>query len=365
MELNRMTTIGDFRNIIKHIQHSTRYTGMDADGDPMYDKTAKMPVITAHGTVKLHGTNAGVSYHKGELYAQSKKNIITPDKDNAGFASFVELNKNLFITYMHLIWNMYDINTNENIITIMGEWAGGSIQKNVAINELPKQFYIFGVKIKPIYDKVLSDEGVKPVITTNNPSYWLEDFDIMNHQYINDNNIYTVEQFDTFDIDIDFNEPLLSQNKMIAMMEEVEKECPVGKFFNINGTGEGIVFSFKYKGSTYRWKVKGDKYAGKSKVKKLKPVDEGKLRKKMEIVNQVTPNWRLVQMYDETFDVINGGVGDIKMTGDYLRALIKDVWKEENDIIAEAGLTSKDINSRISKVGREYFMNRLDEEAGL
>ena len=90
MELNRMTTIGDFRNIIKHIQHSTRYTGMDADGDPMYDKTAKMPVITAHGTVKLHGTNAGVSYHKGELYAQSKKNIITPHKDNAGFASFVE-----------------------------------------------------------------------------------------------------------------------------------------------------------------------------------------------------------------------------------------------------------------------------------
>ena len=33
-------------------------------------------------------------------------------------------------------------------ITIFGEWAGKGIQKKVAISELPKAFYMFGVHIK-------------------------------------------------------------------------------------------------------------------------------------------------------------------------------------------------------------------------
>ena len=35
--------------------------------------------------------------------------------------------------------------------------------------------------------------------------------------------------------------PKLSQNKLIEITEEVERQCPVGKYFNQTGIGEGVV----------------------------------------------------------------------------------------------------------------------------
>lgn len=347
--LNKMTSIGQFRQAVKSIQHQARFTGFDENGDPIYDNLLKMPVLKANGTVKIHGTNAGVSFHKGKLYAQKKKSIITPNNDNAGFASYMESKRDFFLSVMNEIITTFNIDPNENIITILGEWAGKGIQKNVAVNEIEKSFFAVGVKIKPLNEEIAS--------------YWLDDFGGLKQSP--DHKFFVINQFKMFSLDIDFNEPLLSQNKMLEMVLEVEKECPVGKHFGISGTGEGIVFTCQFNDNRYIWKVKGDKHAGKSKVKKLKKVDDEKLQKIIDIVDQVTPEWRLVQIYDEVFDVVNGGVGDVKGTGDYLRALIKDVWKEENDLIEDAGLTNKDVNAKISAVGRKYFMNRLNEEVGL
>ena len=343
-KLNRMATIGSFRQVIKHVQHMARYIGQDEDGEPIYDRTAKLPVININGTVKIHGTNAGVSFHKSNLYAQSKKNIITPEKDNAGFASFMELKRDIFLSLINQIKSVDEINTDENIITIFGEWAGKGVQGVVAIKDIEKTFFIFGVKVKPLDEE--------------KTSYWL-DHDILKSSP--ENRIYNINDFKRFDIEVDFGNPLLSQNKMIEMVLEVEKECPVGKFFGISGLGEGIVFTFWFKGNKHVFKAKGDKHSGKSKVKKLKPVDNVKLQKIIDIVNQVTQNWRLVQMYDEVFDVVNGGKGDIKKTGDFIRLVIKDIIKEELDIILDANLIPKDINKQVSNISRKWFMDKLDD----
>ena len=68
----------------------------------------------------------------------------------------------------------------------------------------------------------------------------------------------------------------LSQNKFIELVEEVEKECPVSKQFNVSGIGEGIVWTTEYKGETYRFKTKGEKHSV-SKVKTVVPIDIEKI----------------------------------------------------------------------------------------
>jgi len=301
--------------------------------------------------VKGHGTCAGLSMFNDVIYCQSKKNVITVKKDNAGFAAFVEKRMNIIEDAFNEIKHLNpEIDFNENIVTIMGEFVGCGIQKGVAVSQLDKKMLIFGIKVKPIDDEI--------------PSYWIE-HDIFHHKTLNEFGIYNIKQFGEFELDIDFNDPLLYYNKMIKMMEGVEKECPIGKYFGVSDLGEGIVFKTSFKGNDFQFKIKGILHVGKSKIKVQKKVDDVKLQKIIDVVDQVTPQWRLVQIFDEVFDVLNGGEGDIKGTGDFLRALISDVWKEETDIIIENDLTSKDVNARISKVGRNYFMNRLDEDVGL
>jgi hypothetical protein len=57
-----------------------------------------LPTLRFTGTIKLHGTNAGIGYNnKDGVWCQSRSNIITPKNDNAGCASFVESNKDYFI----------------------------------------------------------------------------------------------------------------------------------------------------------------------------------------------------------------------------------------------------------------------------
>ena len=90
-------SIEQFRNIVADINRTYNFVGLDENGEAIYDPARPKPVLTFKGTVKLHGTNAGVSFNMLEgMWAQSRENIITPEKDNAGFAFFVETNRGAF-----------------------------------------------------------------------------------------------------------------------------------------------------------------------------------------------------------------------------------------------------------------------------
>jgi hypothetical protein len=342
----RMQSIKQFRNAIYNITKAARFDGFDENEEPIYNLNI-LPILKAQGTVKLHGTNASVCYNAEDgLWVQSKKNIITPEKDNAGFAFFVESKRLSFIELCQIAFTNSAIDHNNNTATIYGEWAGTGIQKNVGISQVEKSFYIFGIKISPFDDE--------------QDSYWVDShlFDLSKEKHI-----YHIKDFETFEVEIDYNTPLLSNNKMVAMVDNVEKECPVARQLGFFGIGEGIVFETSYKNKIYRWKMKGEKHAGKSKVKKAQKVDDKKLQAIIDVVEKVTPEWRLEQMYQETFDTLNGGKGDIKKTGDYLRLVIKDILKEDIDIISGAGLTPKDINSSIARKSKRWLMKKLDEES--
>ena len=339
-----------FRNVVKSVCERTSYIGNDDDGKAMYDPSIKKPVIIVKGTVKLHGTNAGVSYNNTHgMWAQSKEDIITIEKDNAAFAFHAHTNKDFYVKSLKEFAEKHNVDLDKYSITVYGEWAGQGIQKGTAINNISKSLFVFGVKI--------AEPGNEEF-----ESYWINSEDF---QIDEDNNIYSIYDFETYEIEIDFSRPDIAQNKMIEIMLEVEKECPVAKKLGHEGIGEGNVWSFEFKDKTYRFKVKGEKHAGKSKIKKLKVVDSAKINKIHEVANEVTPAWRLDQMITESCDLNNGGSIDRAKLGDYLRMVIKDVMKEDIDIIADAGLEPKEVNKYISQVARDYFFERERNDLGV
>ena len=349
-KLIKYPSTGQYRNVVKSVLERNSFVGLDDDGNAIYDPSIKKPVLTAKGTVKIHGTNAGVSYNNAHgMWAQSKGNIITVDKDNAAFAFHAHSNEDFYVRSLKAFAEEHDVDLDVNTITVYGEWAGTGIQKGMGITHHPKSLFVFGVKVS-----IPGDEEFK--------SYWINASDFPVDP---ENNIYNIYDFETYEMEIDFSRPDLAQNKMIEIMLEVERECPVAREFSHIGIGEGNVWTIEFKGEVYRFKVKGEKHAGKSKVKKLKKVDSVKINKIHDVAEKVTVNWRLEQMLTETFDLINGGSIDRTKLGDYLRAVIKDVMKEDLDIIVDAGLEPKDVNKYISQIARDYFFERERNDLGV
>jgi len=335
-------SIESFRHTIKHVNDCAQYKGLDEDGNAIIDVLASAPTIEFTGTVKLHGTNAGIAWDGTELWAQSRKNVITPEKDNAGFAFFVRSNKSMFITMMKYIKQEYNI-ADGNTIVVYGEWCGKGIQKGVAINALDKMFVVFKIKIAtPSYADA---------------NYWLtyNSMDIIGsvtqeHNYMYKSRMYFIDQFPTYKTTIDFNHPELVQDKLIDLTMAVEAECPVGKYFGVSGVGEGIVWS----AGDRIFKVKGEKHSV-TKVKKLASVDIEKVNSINEFVEYAITDKRLEQAIQEVF-TSQGLEPSKKGISAFLSWVSKDVIKEEIDTLASNGLEPKEVNGAISKRAVKWFM---------
>ena len=82
-----------FRNVVTNVNHMATFSGLDENGDAIYDGTKSKPVLVFKGTVKLHGTNAGVCYNDTDcIYVQSRNNAFGLDKGEShmGFTFFVK-----------------------------------------------------------------------------------------------------------------------------------------------------------------------------------------------------------------------------------------------------------------------------------
>ena len=337
----QMPKIPQFRNVIKTVTNLCRWEGEDEDGNPIYNDDI-LPTLTAHGSVKLHGTCASVCYNTfNGLWTQSKNQIITPIKDNAGFSFFATKQQDFLFYLMMRVKNIHSVNTIKNTISIFGEWAGKGIQAGVAITQLERKFFIFGIKISP------HDE--------EKAAYWVTS-DIFG-EFEPEGDIFHIKNFKTFEVDIDFSDTKIAEEEFEKIVNAVEAECPVAKRFGVSGIGEGVVFTLNYKGNRLMFKIKGKKHKGGGKVKqrKSKTVNQ-------EIINYVVhrvTHMRLEQMVNESFDVLNGGEICIEGMGNYLRAVRQDIIDEDLDIIIDAGLTMKQIGKTLHSVARDYLLEKL------
>ncbi len=79
-------------------------------------------------TEKIDGTNACVVITEGDVYAQSRTRIITPDNDNFGFAAWVEKEQ-------------HNLRADLGEGRFYGEWFGAGIQRRYGLDE--KWFALF------------------------------------------------------------------------------------------------------------------------------------------------------------------------------------------------------------------------------
>jgi len=333
--------IGQFRQIIQDVDHMAHYIGQDENGEAQFDLILKNPVLRFTGTVKLHGSNAGVSFRKKDgIWAQSRSNIITPEQDNLGFAAFMEANIDAFEKLFETLSE--HIKDEDTIITIFGEWAGERIQKGVAINKLPRFYSIFAVKVSPDKEN----------------RYFLPDSK-WKHLKDHAHRIYNVLEWKIWEIDIDFNDAGKIVQTLSNIVEEVEKQCPVGKALGVEGPGEGVVWvhhSEKY--GTLRFKTKGEKHSV-SRVRKKVSVDPEIQKSIAAFVDYSVTENRLNQAIEIIFTQ-NGEEINIKKMGAFLSWIARDIEAEENDVLLKSGLEIKQVNKAISEKTRKWFMEKLN-----
>lgn len=321
--MKKYPSIEQFRQVIRKIREQHDYKGTYENGSACFSHKENYPTLKFKGTVKLHGTNSAVVKYKDRVEYQSRQQVLSISADNAGFMNEISKKDTSFL-FDGIEFNDY--------IAVYGEWCGGSIQKGVALNQVPKMFVIFGVKV---------DDN------------WV---DLNPNLHDNSQSIYNVLQFKTYEIDIDFNQPELVQNDIIAMTIEVETKCPVGEFFGVDGIGEGIVFTC-VTDQDLKFKSKGEKHSA-SKVKKISSVNVDELNSITEFVEYAVTTNRLEQglMYLTE----NGILLEPKNTGDFLSWVVHDVLKEESDTIKANILDDKKLKSAIVQKARSWFLTNVN-----
>lgn len=332
MDFVKFPSINQFRHLIRNVRQRS--------------ENGIHPTLPFRGTVKLHGTNASIVFHRGEIGFQSRTRIITPVDDNAGFAAYMHpLSKDerfghgLRTLVSQISEKGYHFETAFERVIIYGEWCGGNIQSGVAINQVDKMFVIFAIKIG---------------------DRWM-DMQEMAHVELPDYRIFNIMRFPTWEVEIDFNQPELVQQTLIELTNEVERKCPVGAYFGVDGIGEGIVWTCThpdYRSSKYVMKVKGEKHSV-SKVKTLAPVDVEKMNTVQEFLDKTVTENRLQQGID--FLRESGLPLTEKSTGDFIRWVYNDIVKEEFDTMCDNGIARKDIGSPLAYKARSWYFQYLEE----
>lgn len=336
-------SIDQLRHAVREGREAVQWAGRDADGIPVFDRTKELPKIALTGTVKIHGTNAGINLHKdGGLYFQSRSKLLVNGDDNARIVNILGDRANEVRDFIGRLLDAAGVRqgTLETAV-LFGEWFGSNIQSAVGVNGLPHTFAYFGLTL-------VDAEGNQTWVDTKNPELFeVEDESLR---------IFNVCKFGVYAAELDLAAPEKVQNELIDLTIAVETECPVAKYFGNTGIGEGIVWSGTIGDRHLIFKVKGEKHSA-SKVRTLAPVDTEKFEKIGELVESVVTENRLIQMTQWMTNELNVEITE-KNTATFLRLVFADVQKEEADTIAASELPEKDLNRAISNKARIWYLNR-------
>lgn len=328
-----------------------------------------LPVLHYTGHVKLHGTNAGICVNLNErtLVPQSREHELSVQSDNAGFAAYVLENQEALLNYFHQTMGTVDAGSP---FTVYGEWCGGNIQKNVALNQLPKQFVVFSV--------IFHDENVYNDDGSVHTQHYGSDF-FVNKVYDFDSNEYVGvalppglqlihEIVPPVHLSIDFNAP----DKAVAELERLTKEyedcCPYAKHFGVEGIGEGLVWTVHaldvaglgyplHLVSRLWFKTKGEKHGNKGTNNTVKvAVAAERIEDFNALIERILPEWRL----EQGLAVLREQGVELSRTntGAYVKWVTGDVFKEEADTVVASGFDAKPVGGEVAKRASQWFRSR-------
>lgn len=349
MELIKFPSIVQFHAVVKYVRDRAKY------------HETELPKLKFNGSVKLHGTNAAIvrDLYSKETWAQSRENVITVEQDNAGFARFVSECQyvDLLFAVAATVYGHHRIQAGDRL-AIYGEWCGGSIQKKVALNQLPKMFVIFGIRVS-------KDEEHSVWFT---PQQLVDFADGCGRELPPESMIFSIQKFQTWEVEIDFSNPADIQNHLVELTTAVEQCCPVCKTLGVEGVGEGIVWRCDDKwtkadgtelmATDLIFKVKGEKHSD-TKTKNLAPVDVEKVKSIKEFAERVTTDHRLEKMVE--LMRVDGVTIEPKSIPVFLKHVGNDVIKEESDMIDASGLTRKEVMSAVNAAARQWFLKMVNQ----
>jgi tRNA-binding EMAP/Myf-like protein len=308
-----------------------------------YDSLRK---IKYRAKIKLHGSNCACSiFQNGDVVTQSREQIITPEKDNAGFSRWVNDQKEY--------WS--NLKTDTHMI-VFGEWVGPGVNKGCAIHELEKKvFCVFAIQYNRPQGSFLEINPItiSETLGKNNKEVFVIPF------Y---GPVLTLNFFNTEDLKI-------QAETINAMVAEVEKEDPYVKAqFGIGGVGEGLVFyclpdNFdennsmlipRLEFSNLGFKAKGDEHKV-VKTKAAAQIDPEVANSISEYITLVCTENRLKQQAEKV------GEFSPRSTGQFLKAFCQDVCKESVAELEAAGMKWENVSKHVSEHARKWWLNECNK----
>lgn len=302
---------------------------------------------------KIHGTNAAIQVHEdGTLVCQSRTTILTPEADNAGFARWVESNKEA--------WGI------ANGWIIYGEWCGPGIQKGVAVAQIPKKvFAVFAARsmIEPV-----GGQNGKTGVGTD---IMLIEPETLQSLVRGIPDTYVIPWYARARVDcnipIDWkqtDEELTKHTNLINdWVMDVEANDPwVEATFGIKGTGEGLVFypvsepHLGYENFQYLcFKAKGEAHKNIATAKPAQ-VNAESVASIDAFVEMVLTSARLEQ--GARTIALTQGSYDQKQTGKFVAWCLADVEKECQDELEASMLTFKQVQKPLSEKARAWYLEK-------
>ena len=331
---------------VRSILEECDYQGKDEQGNNVYEHITDYPVITYAATHKIGGTNTSIGRNNGMYFYQSRNNILadnTKTPDQNGFRSTYEkVNlSNLF----NLVDSKYGTTVDDEVI-IYGEWCGSGIKDNHSISHCStKQWIVFAIKINdeyvPNFEELCDEE----------------------------NRIFNILEWGTFDLDIDYNQFTFgcwkeSNSNLPEDLQQIADkwtlECPVSKYFGITGKGEGLVLVSKNyisprTNTSVMVKIKNQEYdISPIKIEKVKTENPT-----MDLlITEILPTSRLEQFCN--FLINKNNNLSMKDTVAFQNLVLEDIVKECSNIITDRNISEKEYIPVVRKLCSQYLKEKIN-----
>jgi hypothetical protein len=326
--------IGLFHNVRKN---TTKYIEETTGSNRIVDYKCK---------TKLHGSNASLVFTEDGIAAQSRNRILTPDRDNAGFAMWA-LRADSFWKDVHKRYN--------KDLVVFGEYIGPKIQRGMASNQISKPvfaiFAVHGIDLEgdiKYPDFTVEPDEIRKIVP--------EDKDL---------GIYIIPWLEGEDLTIDWS---LSGDNLLPLVEKANKvverveRCDpfIKDNFGIEGLGEGVVYyPMSHPGRYYfgnlAFKAKGE---GHKTVQTAKSVQVSISPETVDSINKFVDLTVTEARLEQGAREISGGElsFDIKKTGRFIGWICGDIAKECKTELAASKLSWKPVGKAISTKAREWYI---------
>ncbi len=281
--------------------------------------------------VKLHGTNACVQVHPdGQVKAQKRSGMITPEHDNFDFAKWVDKNQQWFLDVFKP--------RPQGVIYIHGEWAGQGIQKSDAVSKCRRMFYIFMIEF-PDGSTIIDEKP--PFLTSHEDVMWIPPYRYFDNVNFFDN---------------------VKMNKFVEQIEsdikEISVEDPyIKQVHNVSGEGEGFVFYTIPFDPTMIFKVKTEAHMeNKRQDLKIVSYTPEQVKEIEDFADKYCTEVRYQQALTEL------GIRDtfsIKDTGKFIGWVCRDVYKECPSEAEFNGFVWKDVAAVVTNKARHWFLQKV------